>query len=842
MKPPGPWRRAWYVGTVVALVAAIAVPSWLAVDVRDRTVAREATEDRVEHVLMYELGPTAPAPRLPLIGTEQALYLGTIARWPADLGPTEPAGYEIEVSIIGAAAPWSRTIALQTRLATDDDVELVAAPRAPLGEERSVLVTLPPVGPGAVVTIRATRGTTLLRVLSVETRRHPDEHEDQLSTDAAASLLRDATIEPWSMLPADERAALVRTLRRKASPLGEDGVNYRAHAVRVRHRATRPPIGEATSPSRGFDVDPDRTYALNVVGPTRLRLDVAARPDALPATTPRRDELGLDVDVLDVETGVHTHHHVDGGGADLDLASGLHGLTFTTGTPGMRVRATAPTDVRVAATPSACDLVGAGGCDLQPDTVRLPIELTGPGLPPLRVRPGVDVATTPPGELVRVVVRALDGLGDGTPMPVDVELQFLDAADQPLGVWRQQLAFVDDPFARYRDASGTTRRSSAPRALTIAAPPTTTHLAVTASAVVAIRFERSLGRDETFAAPYRDHAAGVARWRYAPRASMRWLGFWSEVGRPVLVEQYVEAQVRLDDPEASAPAIGGDQDAIALGLSPTGTPPQRLLREPVAAARQAALRSAWPDGAVAVLPRDLPLRVQVPTAPTSATRVYYEVEPAAVGTAVTIEVDGAAVVQTRFASTRGDLTLPALSPGVHAVTARPAAAALLTINRAPLEADARLQRRRLVYGLDEGPMHVRVRSRAGERVVVNAVVYGPAAIDGWPLRYTIDGGRRRPVPGVVEGQLTATDRRLRVPRAGAGSSAVFVDGSGDVAGQGRTISIPIGPDLGGGTHEIDLYAARGQRLWFRFFVYTYRDASRSPDLQRSVREDDDVAP
>jgi hypothetical protein len=29
---------------------------------------------------------------------------------------------------------------------------------------------------------------------------------------------------------------------------------------------------------------------------------------------------------------------------------------------------------------------------------------------------------------------------------------------------------------------------------------------------------------------------------------------------------------------------------------------------------------------------------------------------------------------------------------------------------------------------------------------------------------------------------------------------------------------------------------RGQRLWVRFFVYTFRDASRSAVLQRSVVE------
>ena len=64
MKPPSPWRRVWYVGTVVALIAAITVPSWLAVDASDRARGRAATADRVEHILMYELGPDAPgAPR-----------------------------------------------------------------------------------------------------------------------------------------------------------------------------------------------------------------------------------------------------------------------------------------------------------------------------------------------------------------------------------------------------------------------------------------------------------------------------------------------------------------------------------------------------------------------------------------------------------------------------------------------------------------------------------------------------------------------------------------------------------------------------------------------------------
>ena len=233
--------------------------------------------------------------------------------------------------------------------------------------------------------------------------------------------------------------------------------------------------------------------------------------------------------------------------------------------------------------------------------------------------------------------------------------------------------------------------------------------------------------------------------------------------------------------------------------------------------------------------------MQVPAAPAAPTRVYYEVEPAAVGADVVLEVDGTAT-PTRFAASRGVITLPGLSAGAHTITARTAAVARLAINRAPLDAGSAIERRRTVYGLDEGPLHVRVRSRDGERVVVNVVVYGPPAIDGWPLRYTIDGGRRRPMPGVVEGQLTATDRRLRVPRAGASAAATFVDAGGGGAGRPRTIAIPIGPDLGGGTHEIDLYAARGQRLWLRFFVYTYRDASRTPELQRGVREDDASAP
>lgn len=841
MKPPSPWRRAWYVGTVVGLIAAVAVPSWLAVDARERAQRRAATEDRVEHVLMYELGDGAPPPRLPLLGDERALYLGTIARWPTGLAATEVATYELEVTVTGAAAPWHRTVALQTRQAVAADVRLAGAATTPLGEERNVTVSLPPLQPGAVVTIRATAGAALLRVLSIQPRRHPDEQVDRLTTEAAASLLGDATIEPWSMLDASERAALVGTLRRKVSPLGEDGVNYRAQAVLVRHRATRPAGALPAAAPGGFDVEADRAYALNVRGPVRLRLDLAARPDEPPATAPRADELAVEVDALDVATGTHTHHHVDASGADLELPDGLHGLTITTPAPALRLRVTAPHAAQVAAAPAGCDAAGTS-CELRPDTTRLPIEVTGPGLAPLEVQPGAAVAATPAGALGRVTLRALDPPRDGTPAPVEVRLQFRDAADQPVGDWAQQLAFVDDPFVRYRDATGATRRASAPRALTVATPPRTTRVIVTTSAATAVRLERSLGQPDALAPPYRDAPPGVARWRYAPRATVRWLGFWSDVGRPPLIEQYLEAQVRLAEPEPGLPAVGPDRDLVAVGLVPRDAAAQRVLREPVPPARAAAVLASWPDGAVAVMRVGAPLRVEVPRAPTAPTRIDYEVAAAAVDAEVAVDVDGVEVLRTRLAAPRGAFDVPALRAGPHVVTVRTGVAAQLTINRAPLDPGVPLQRRRTVYGLDGGPMHVRVRSQPGERVVVNVVAYGPPTIDGAVLRYTIDGGRRPPRPGVVEGAFTATDRRLRLPRAGASAVATFVDGVGDTAGRPRTVAIPLGADLGDGTHEIDLYAARGQRLWLRFFVYTYRDASRTPELQRGIGEDDEPTP
>jgi hypothetical protein len=305
-----------------------------------------------------------------------------------------------------------------------------------------------------------------------------------------------------------------------------------------------------------------------------------------------------------------------------------------------------------------------------------------------------------------------------------------------------------------------------------------------------------------------------ARLRYAPHLRRRWTAFRPDNHAELEAIDLV-AQVRLE------PTGPGEEPGPYRSIDPLAPRVEQRLVEEVEAARR--FRPFHRAG----FATNQAVRLDVPAGAVAGRLVVdYLVTPDALGGALTVLVDGDAVLERRVESPRGRIRLKTLAPGGHDIRVD-GAPGLVLAQAAPVRF-ARTWAERSVWRFERGAaLTVPIDLGPLEGKTLHAVVYTDDPRTPVTLRVEIDGGARAPA-------VHATGARTRTARLleGATRPAVtrWLDQAGDADGR-AVFPIRLGADLGAGRHLVRVTLAEGPpRAHVRFFVTGVPRDLRRPEV------------
>jgi hypothetical protein len=828
-------RRALPAIVLVLVVAAAAGAARVVIDVLERppdTLDRKL--EGADRFLYYVVGENG-GPRFELTGSERTVHIVSHAllggRAPFD--PERQTVYGLRFRLLEAGeVQWSRDVWVRSRQSKAgwdgrawlEESAFSLDPEVQVTDDRAASLRLPDDVPaGAVLDVRLISSTAppalaLVRVYQQIERPRAQAAQTlrSLSPAERAALADRISYVPWDRLSPEEQAARLRYRDQRMSAVGRDGVDYQTQAIWVTKLRLPPPVGPAGADERGAPlVGTGEGVAWNVLGPAELTLWVV-RPIGDGGVSGLRIEPlgGLEVTAIGEASGpptlaIATPHAGDVVERKLVLPEGLHSV-----------------QVRNLGAPVRIICVPAGGGQVQfgAEASAVPAGGTAPLRPEVSVLPGylldasakADLLLEGPGDFLTRVLR-IDArqIGDFTGQlgtPARLRITALDSEGRTLARDEALLAPVRAPFERLvvRRAPGATPGAASPP---VAEPLGFRFLAPVGSARVVVESDRLVfvrpytlaaasNAGELLAEPYRHVPLEKTTWRYAPFEERAWMPLEAENEAALAAagrEARIEGQVRLEPVPPSDSGAG----AVAT-VDPEGVPPRRLVLE---SARRGEGR-LW---STLVAGRPLSVHLEADAAP----RVMIWAPTSQLGQRLAFAVDGKPAGEHVVRSGRGELELPRLAAGPHALAVSGDTRNLrVLVDKVGLDGDVFALRN--VYQL--GRLRLTLSKGAGP-TTLNAIVYAssPGALGGDQLRIVIDGGTPRRLEGVVVERLTIADRRIPLPAADRAPALGFADGGGGGLAA-RLVAVTLGDDLAPGTHTIELVRAGGEPLWARFFA------------------------
>ena len=779
--------------------------------------------ERAERVLAYRV-TAARGPRFLLDGGRQQLRLSSVAVVP----PSAPFDASRELTYTFALAVhhdgrelWHAELAVTSRQSklgwTGTEWAQEGAwslDGTQLTDERLTTIDLPEVPVDAVLEVRLVgTGEALARVFRFAPRDvvARERAAVRLDPDHAAELLRASTYLPWPLLdPMEQEARLTRRWQRLPAT-GEDGVDFETRALFVSEFRT-PRLGLETE---GFEIARGRAAVVNVMGPVRLHVE----------------PVGGAQGAYRIETRGTTRQTWLSPGAPLaiDVAAGPTSVILTSNASeprsfqihGDQDRWLVSIDRRVA-TPG--DLI-------VPTRVRIPVIVLGPTT--TAAVPAFDAdAVGMIGQILRVDARIL-----GTPLaPATITATFRAADGAELSSHSFAAAAPGSVFERL-DWQGTNREVSEPSSVRIVTPPHAARIELTADHDVAIVMSRWLPGELEREPPYAAPPSETSRWRYAPLQQRIWFSAapanYDELARAGRVGQ-LEAQVRIEPNGPDDAELAGADEAPRTTyetLPVVGAERQRA-REPVATADAAEVIASWPAGALGELRSREPRIIELRAAVTARPRVYWLAPASAVGTSMTLTIDGNPLPIT-LATASGSMALSGIAPGRHRVVVDAPSRVHVWINRPPVDRGGGLVHERTLYRITGRPARIFLRQRAGEQIHLYAIVYAPQSAPTSTIRIAVDGGRPKRRAGIVD-QVTAAELITALPPP-RGPAAKLVDLGGRSAGAPRVVHFGLLDDLAPGQHRIDVAVVSGSPVWIR--VVATRHAPGAATIPRTGHDD-----
>lgn len=810
---------------------------------------RERVVKLVSHAVLDGNEPYDPRRRVSYGLRIRVLYQGRIL-WQHDASLDTRQSKAVRFNDV-----WLRENAFTSRLNTE------------IADDRVLIVHLPEEIPAESlleVTLLGDPKKALVRAYE-QIERSEDERASltlAMRDSRAEELIQRSTFAPWVLLSDEDKYQRLNFKFLRMPAVGEPGVDF--ETLSVFYTGFRLPLEELTG-EEGMWLNRHRSAALNVVGPTTVKLDIY-RPllsdlhyrlqhgRAIPAGisgVPEWETEPADAgtvrvrSVSDSRTMPDWHVAVPPAGAssvhELDIPPGLHSLNIhTDAAVPVRIHASGPSTVQFGAIPYLEH--PEGGRRLLPDERRFIVYETGPGRLP--VIAGIPVPQDPRARILRVDVRLLvpepPDPDDSTPLPpVAVTFEFLDHEGRPIATETHDAQASYTRFERIdRPVEGPPGVSDGV-GIRVVAPPNTHEVHITTARDTALRLYRFLPGAELYEPPYREANLVRNRWRYAPRERRQWFP-----ATPINASDLNEnnqrstllAQVRLE-PSESGGGSRGQSNAVAV--APRGRPERHHILEPVPFELAAETIRSWPGGSLARMDVGVPARFRSEGA--RRARIYYAVPEHQLGERVVVHVDDKPAAWFRITTTRGYWNLPRIEPGEREIeVVTDASAAEIYIDRPPVTlAAARLFRRRTVYALDATPLEIEVRKPPGKRIYVTLVVYAPRSLGGQTaeqapdlpgstsnpqIRAVIGGGVPLRVQAESFPKITVAERLLPLPEPRYPHTALFEGVAGQQAGVPRYITVPIGEDIVPGTHVVAFAGVGAPRMWARFFV-THQETS-----------------
>jgi hypothetical protein len=487
-----------------------------------------------------------------------------------------------------------------------------------------------------------------------------------------------------------------------------------------------------------------------------------------------------------------------------------------------------------------------------PDLRRLPVYVASALSQPL------DVAVEPEGDVmartVRFDARVLAPEDATLPtLATEVDVTFVDGDGKVMATERQSLSAALSRFERVELMPISTEPDemvrarlpvmrqvavTEPAALRVIAPRGTAIVRLYSQRQTAFRLFGFASAEDRVALPYREAMVASLGWRYAPLEERRWLAI-HPANRKDLVRRgqvaALAAQVRLEPQRKDETTRLVTAGTV---LVPRGQPEQQEILEPIPAERRGQEIRQWDGTSFAKVPPPGHLRFQVRAGPAQRPVLFHRATPAAIGAALSIQIDEGTAMPWVVTGSAGYLRLPRLDPGPHTlrITGAPRSLDLL-LDQRPL-APVELFKLRTVYALSPRPLRLSVVKKGDERVVVNAIVYGPGTREDpdVSVRTRIDEGRpgRRQVPVT---DVTIAQRTVPLPPANRALAAQLSTTTEAVAGFPRVVPIYLGPDIVAGRHDVDVEAKGGARLWARFFINRRPPAAAEKALQWNVEDE-----
>jgi hypothetical protein len=841
--------------------------------------------------LSYQVVTRVQGPRFEIVGNERLLKIVSHAVLDPELDydPRRVVSYGFRLRLVDAGRVlWQHDALLDSRQSKDGRVgniwmhenAFTSRLDTELSDDRMLLVHLPddaPPGSMLEMTLLGEPGQALVRVYQHAQRSEGAQRRALHRVDEAGgqAVFTRNTFTPWFLLSDEDKLDRLSHRFERMAPEGEAGMDFYSKSVfYTGFRST----AEDLESDNGLVLERHRGLALNVLGPTALRVELRQARAPGPASIEQAGYLGDVVRIRAVSEGTAARkpERPDALRWDLlvpsssrpeihsiDIPDGLHSLyLFTDARAPVRLDVSGPPLSQFGAIP----FVRHDEVDrrLVPDERRLVMYETGPDRLPAVA--GIFVPGDPRARILRADVRIViapdpPGAADVPPLSnsrfkSELTIEYLDAQQRVLAAEQQTIEALYSPFERMERADGNIVSLSDSVGVRLIAPAGTYWVRLTAARDVAIRFYRYLDGEDEYQPPYGKVPLARSAWRYAPRDRRRW--FYSAPSNAsglLAAEQRVLliAQVRLAPvgDEASRPAIGrdgsrrGSAAVPAIAVAPLGRPEQHVIFEPVAPRRFPDLLLRWPAGVATRLLADQAMRLRFDgrTRP----RLDYKIPAEHLGKTLTVRVAGEPVATMRFTTTRGYWRLPGVNPGTHQLdVVTDARGAELYIDRPPVPVAAggparfELIRRRTVYALGPESLELAVRKPPGKRVLVTMVVYAPwsEARDDVALRMVIGGGVPQRVTRVPFSRITVADRTLPLPEAAGSIPAMFADRHGSPAGYPRFITVPLGDDIVTGGHRVGFSVLGGERVWARFFVTHQAPAHSERALQWYLHEDD----
>lgn len=867
--------------SVVLAIAAVCV--WIMYRLHLPAPPMDHKVERADRISYYVVTHTA-GPSFELTGTERVIKVVSHAildgREPYDPRRRVSYGLRARVSYQGRVL-WQHDTFIDSRQSKAvqlDDVWLrenafTSRLDTEMTDDRVVILHLPediPQESMLELTLLGTPDRGLVRAYQ-QVERTPDEKASlalSMSDSRAEAMVQRSTYAPWALLSEEDKLQRLSHKFLRMPAAGEPGVDFETFSVF--YTGFRLPL-EALTAEEGMWLNRHRSVALNIVGPTTVKLELH-RPslDELRSrvqhgrSVPAGMAGSLAWEADPAEAGaVHILSVSEARSApawDLPVpaagASSVHEIEVPPGLHSLHIHTDSAVPVRIDASGPPASQFGAipyiehseAGRRLMPDERRFRVYETGPGRHP--VIAGILVPEDPRARILRIDVRVAvpnppssdppssdPSSSDQEAMPsAALTFEFLDREDRVIDTEGHEVQAPYTLFERVEHLRGEAPGITDAVGIRMVAPAGTHKIRISAARDVALRLYRFLPGTTLYEPPYRHVGLSHSRWRFAPRERRQWFPY-APLNASLLTEQeqrsMLMAQVRLE-PSRRGTSAGTRPKVVAV--TPKGRPERHHILEPVPPDLVAETLESWPAGALSRLDVGVPTRFRF--AGPSRPRIHYAVPQDQLGERVVVQMDGKPAAWFRITATRGYWNLPRVAPGAHEIqVVSEATRAALYFDRPPVDvASARLFRRRTVYALDAAPLEIEVRKPPGKQVRVTMVVYAPRDVAAGQsadqpgsehdvaVRAVIGGGVPMRMPAEPFPAITLAERVVPLPEPRYPHAAMFEGVAGREAGSPRYITVPLGDDIVPGTHVVAFAGVGAPRMWARFFV-THQDAT-----------------